>query len=55
MFKSISVVVALSAVAMTSAANPALSGFRPCYSIPKSAVPCTITPQTPQVPKPLGL
>jgi hypothetical protein len=55
MFKSISAVILFSAVTMASASNPALSESRPCYSIPKSAVPCIIAPQTPQVPKPQGL
>jgi hypothetical protein len=55
MFKLISAMVLFSAVAMAGAVNPALSGYRPCYSIPKSAVPCTLAPQTPQVPKPQGL
>jgi hypothetical protein len=54
MFKSISAVIILSSIAITSAAYPALSDYRPCYSMPKSGVPCIIVPAAPQLPKPQG-
>jgi hypothetical protein len=52
MFKSLLTALAFGAVAMTGVTSPAAS--QPCYSIPKSAVPCIVTPQAPQLPKPQG-
>jgi hypothetical protein len=52
MFKLLLTALAFGAAAMTGVISPALS--QPCYSIPKSAVPCIVTPQAPQLPKPQG-
>jgi len=52
MFKSLLAAFAFAATALTGVASPALS--QPCFSIPKSGVPCIVTPQAPQLPKPQG-
>lgn len=54
MFKSLLTALAFGAAATSGVASPALSQYKPCYSIPKSAVPCIVTPQAPQLPKPQG-
>ena len=54
MFKSLLTAFAFGAAVMTGVTSPALSQYKVCYTIPKSGVPCLITPQAPQPPKPQG-
>ena len=54
MFKFLMTALAFGAVAMTGVSSPALSQYKLCHNIPKSGVPCSVTPQAPQLPKPQG-
>lgn len=52
MFKSLIAALALSTVVMAGFAGSTHAQNKPCYTTPKSYVPCTVTPQAPQLPKP---
>jgi hypothetical protein len=54
MFEFLMTALSFSVFAMTSVSGPALSQYKLCHNIPKSGVPCIVTPQAPQLPKPQG-
>jgi hypothetical protein len=56
MVKSLITALAFGAFAITGVTGPAaaLVKYKPCYSAPKSGIPCTLILQAPQPPKPQG-
>ena len=56
MVKSLITALAFGAFAITGVTGPAaaLVKYKPCYSAPKSGIPCTLILQAPQLPKPQG-
>lgn len=54
MFKSLIAALALSAIALAGFTGSTLAQNKPCYSTPKSNVPCSLTSPPGQLPKHKG-